>query len=134
MTTKPFDWNKPVTGYGLPGYGERENANQLKAAFHRTARSRLKALAVKLGLAPSSYEIRSNKAGSAVSGEITLHGEAIYVQASQSCMGPDMSLLIRSCKGRKDYTGGHNNFAPLTALDDPKGLAARVRPIMESGK
>jgi hypothetical protein len=116
---KTFDWSKSCS------YDERQ-----KSAFHREARLRLKAVASALGLLPESYDLRSNKGGIAVSGEVTLHGEAIYMQASQPFAGgPETGLLIRSCKGRKDYTGGPNNFAPLSMLEDPKALATRVLRI-----
>jgi len=99
-----------------------------KTVFHRDVRKCLKALAVELGFPPESYDLRSNKAGIAVSGEITLHHEDVYVQVSQSITGAE--ILMRHCQGRKDYTGGPNNFAPITALRDIPGLALRVRAIM----
>ncbi|WP_210210531.1 hypothetical protein [Methylocystis hirsuta] len=39
-------------------------------------------------------------------------------------------MLIRSCEGRRDYTGGRNHFAPLSLLDDPETLAEYVRAVM----
>lgn len=65
----------------------------------------------------------------AVSGEITLHHEAVYVQVGQSALGGGMSILIRTCRGRRDYTGGANNWAPPRLLDDVPSLAAMVRRI-----
>lgn len=116
---KTFDWGKSCS------YDEKQ-----KSAFHRTARAWLKRLADELGLKSGSYDIRSNKGGIAVSGEVTLHAEAIYVQASQSAFGSSVTgLMIRRCNGRRDYTGGPNNFAPLSALEDPKSLAQRVLVI-----
>lgn len=100
-----------------------------KSRFHSTARARLRRLAVELKLAAGSYDLRSNKAGIAVSGEITLHHEAVYVQVSQSALGGDMGILIRTCRGRRDYMGGANNCASLALLDDIPALAARVRVI-----
>ena len=44
-------------------------------------------------------------AGTAVSGEITLHGDHLYVQVSQSALGSHSGILFRTCKGRKDYVG-----------------------------
>ena len=38
-------------------------------------------------------------------------------------------ILIRTCKGRKDYTGGVNHFVALAMLDDIPALAAAVRAI-----
>jgi hypothetical protein len=54
---------------------------------------------------------------SPVSGEITLHTERLYVQASQSAMGNANGILFRTCKRRKDYAGGSNNFASLDLLN-----------------
>lgn len=40
-----------------------------------------------------------------------------------------MGILIRTCRGRRDYTGGPNNFASLHMLDDVPALAAQVRQV-----
>lgn len=107
------------------------NAGQ-KRRFHAAARSRLRALAVALHLPPGSYPIRANKGGIAVSGEITLHHEAIYVQVAQSMIAGDAGILIRSCEGRRDFVGGPNQSAPLSLLDDIPALAGRVRGVRSS--
>jgi hypothetical protein len=118
MTAK-FDWARRCAG-----------DETQKAAFHRQARVRLKELADAMGLAEGSYDLRSNRGGPAVSGEITLHGEGVYVQASQPVAGSVVTgLLIRSCEGRGDFSGGPNHFASLNALDDPRRLARHVRDI-----
>lgn len=101
-----------------------------KRAFHRLARRQLGLLAKALDLPSGSFDLRSNLAGIAVSGEITLHGEHIYVQTSQPFGGFDTGILIRICKGRKDYVGGPNNFASLDLLHDPEKLACIVQTIM----
>ena len=100
-----------------------------KKSFHASARARLRRLAVELAMPAGSYDLRSNQGGIAVSGEITLHHEGVYIQVSQSAMGGGMGVLIRTCRGRRDFTGGVNNFATLTMLDDLPALAARVRVI-----
>ena len=87
-------------------------------------------LAEYLGFPPEAYDLRSNAGGIAVSGEITLHHEHVYIQVSQSSMGPESGVLIRTCEGRRDYTGGRNHFVPLRLLDDTKALAAQVRAVM----
>jgi len=81
-------------------------------------------IATALGLEPGSYDLRSNQAGIAVSGEITL-----YVQVSQSAMGYHSGVLFRTCKGRKDYVGGPNNFASLDLLNRPDELAHWIREV-----
>ena len=104
-----------------------------KRRFHATGRRRLEALATALGLEAGSYDLRSNPAGIAVSGEVTLHGEHLYVQISQPPSRSDRGVLIRTCEGRKDYTGGTNNFAPLSWLDDLPQLAHRCRGVLAEG-
>lgn len=101
-----------------------------KRAFHAAARARLRGLAAELGFPPGSFDLRSNQGGIAVSGEITLHHESVYVQVSQPALGGDAGVLIRSCEGRRDYVGGPNHFAPLSLLDDVPALSDRVRAVM----
>jgi hypothetical protein len=115
-TSTTFDFGKPVA------YDEHA-----KRLFHSRARSQLRRLATALDLSPGSYDLRFNRAGIAVSGEITLHTEHLYVQASQSAMGNANGILFRTCKGRKDYVGGPNNFASLDLLNSPEALAQRIR-------
>ena len=98
-----------------------------KRRFHRHASTQLLKLAEALGLAPGDYDLRSNEGGIAVSGEITLHANHLYVQASQPATRADTGILFRSCEGRRDYTGGRNNFASLDLLHRPDELAALIR-------
>jgi hypothetical protein len=95
-----------------------------KETFHRTGKAWLRQLAKQLGMAPSTFGIRSNLGGIAVSGEVTLHAETLYVQLSESCLRPGISAMYRSCMGRKDYSGGANHFADLKDLTDPRKMTA----------
>ena len=104
-----------------------------KRSFHATGRKRLKALAAALGLEAGAYDMRSNLGGIAVSGEVTLHGQDLYVQICQPATGWDSGILIRTCQGRKDYTGGVNNFASLALLDDIPALAICCRGVVARG-
>jgi hypothetical protein len=115
-TPRAFDFRAPVA-YDAAA----------KRLFHSRARSQLRRLATALGLQPGSYDLRSNAGGIAVSGEITLHSDRLYVQVSQSAMGYDSGILFRTCMGRKDYVGGPNNFASLDLLNSPEALAQRIR-------
>jgi hypothetical protein len=90
-----------------------DNKNQL----HRAATKALKVLAGKLDLPKGSFDVRSNKGGIAVSGEITLHSDTLYVQVSESFSGQKLQILYRTCKGRKDYSGGQNNYASIDSLE-----------------
>lgn len=98
---------------------------ELKNAFHVAGRAALRAVAKELGLQKGEYDLRSNKAGIAVSGEVTLHTDWVYVQISQSCCNlPD--VMYRLCDGRKDYTGKHNHFCPSVELERPAEFAKRL--------
>ena len=101
-----------------------------KRRFHSAARARLRHLAAELAFPPTSFDLRSNQGGIAVSGEITLHHERVYIQVHQPATGDDSGILIRTCEGRRDYTGGRNHFAPLSMLDDIEALAHLVRTVM----
>lgn len=96
-----------------------------KNAFHREAKKVLKELASELGLSSTDYDLRSNKGGIAVSGEVTLHTETIYVQISQSVMGERGQVLYRTCKHRRDFSGGTNNFVPVRELAKVKTFYER---------
>lgn len=98
-----------------------------KKLFHSDGRKALKRLADALRLAEGSYDLRSNKAGIAVSGEVTLHGEDIYVQLSLGCMGPGREIMFRHVAGRKDYCGDRNHWVDIAELMAPDTLAARIR-------
>ena len=114
-----MNWNKPCA------YDEAR-----KRRFHAAARVRLRQLAAALGLPAGSFDLRANKGGIAVSGEVTLHHERLYVQVSQPAFGGDTGVLIRTCRSRRGYVGGPNHFVPLTMLDDIDALADRVRRIV----
>ncbi|KUM26708.1 hypothetical protein AU467_20500 [Mesorhizobium loti] len=117
-----FQWDKSCS------YDE-----QHERRFLTTARSRLRRLAAELNLPPGSYDLRSNKAGVAVSGEVTLHHDCVYIQVSQFGLSSGHGILIRTCQGRNDYSGGPNHFVALAMLDDVCALAAAVRAITGLG-
>ena len=67
-----FDFRKSVSYDG-----------DAKRRFHHHARAQLRKLAHALRLDRDSYDLRSNPGGIAVSGEVILHSDTLYVQASQ---------------------------------------------------
>lgn len=97
-----------------------------KERWHRLARRVAKALAVKMGLKPSEYDVRFNRAGIAVSGETTLHADWIYVQLDVPFFGPFKGFMYRSCQGQKDYTGGTNHWMKFDELLDLDAAAAKL--------
>ena len=86
-------------------YNEKGKRRWLNAA-RKAARS----VAKDLGLAPGTFDIRTNKGGIAVPGEVTLHGETIYLCLGAAFPGGDLVGYARSCQGRQDYTGGVNRW------------------------
>ena len=100
------------------GYNER-----LKAQYHREAKLVAKELAKHLGLSPEDYDLRSNKGGPAVRGEVTLHSDSLYVDFNEVIQG---NFMWRTCNGRRDYTGNMNRWEPLTSLLDMERLAKKM--------
>lgn len=98
-----------------------------KRAFHAEGRRALLRLADALELAPGSYTVRSNQAGPAVSGDITLHADEIWAQLSVSLTGPDHEVCFRRVHGRDDHIGERNHWASVRELLDPARLADRIR-------
>lgn len=120
----------PISAYTDEGYTK-------KKAMHSKGRAFLRRLAADLGLPKGSYDIRSNQGGIAVSGEVTLHGERIYVQLAEWYSSPGgVSVLYRSCNGRKDYSGGRNNSMRMSdvAVNYPAFVAACKRLELEAVK
>lgn len=117
---------------GLNGYSDEGQA--AKEAFHREGVKFLSALAKALGLKAGTYDVRSNKAGMAVSGEVTLHSDDLYLQLSESCMGPGVKAMYRTCDSRKDCCGHQNHFADIEKFkgaDAQKQLVDQLRRMVE---
>jgi hypothetical protein len=105
-----------------------------KRLFHAQARRQLRKLAAALRLSARDYDLRSNPGGIAVSGEVTLHADRLYVQVCQPATGSDTGVLFRTCRDRRDYEGGRNNFASLDLLNDPEALARRIIALVSIDK
>lgn len=108
--------------YCYDGYCYDEPAKQ---RGRQKGRKLLKAVADELGLAKGQYDLRWNPGGIAVFGETTLHTDHVYVQYEAH---RGLGILVRVCKGRKDFRGGPNNFLPLTA--SPKEIARFCQALM----
>lgn len=81
-----------------------------KRRWINAARMSIRSVAKDLGLAPGTFDIRTCKGGIAVPGEVVLHGESLYLCLGTSMPGGELIGFARSCKGRKDYTGGVNRW------------------------
>lgn len=104
--------------------------DQAKQVFHAEAKKALRAIVKALGLEKGEFDLRSNPAGPAVSGEVTLHADHWYVQvAAERLPG---GVLFRLCNGRKDYCGFQNHWADLEALAEPEAFVAKLRGMLRS--
>lgn len=104
-----------ATLQGINSYSDDAHAGKL--AFHRDGPAFLRALATAIGMPTGSYTVRTNKGGIAVSGEVTLHGETLYVWMEESCVGRrGITITYRTCRGLTDYSGGRNNSVMLADL------------------
>lgn len=82
------------------GYNE-----QGKAQYKTLAMKLLRRVAKELALPKGTYDLRFNPGGIAVAGDATLHHEKFYLTVNET------GVMYRTCKGRKDYTGGANCWA-----------------------
>lgn len=103
---------------------------KLKSNFHRKARMALRRVATELGLSSRDYDLQINPGGIAVSGEVILHTNSIYIMVSQFCNG---DVLYRTCDGRKDYCGGTNHFCSAKELEDVEQFC-RIKLLPLIGK
>lgn len=103
-----------ASGDGDPNHENPHSYTKLK--YHQLGKRVLKVIAAELGLQSGTFDIRSNLGGTAVAGEVTLHGEHIYIQFCEPMNG--LEVLYRSCKSRKDYSGGANHWMRYDDLLD----------------
>lgn len=92
--------------------------HEAKEEFLRTGEQMAIMIASRLGLNEDQYDVRVNRGGIAVSGDVTLHTETHYIRLSQSSGVLKSGFLCRTCQGRKDYEGGRNHFAKWEDLGD----------------
>ena len=102
-----------------------------KAKFKKSAMHLMKKLAVLVG--GQRGDVRYNAGGCAVSGEVTLHTECIYVSLNLG-YDKDLGYLVRTCKGKKDYTGGRNTWFQYDTLKDLDMVAGIINKMINDQK
>ena len=109
--------------------GSASYHDQNKARFKKEAMALLRKVVKILGLTKGTYNVRYNAAGIACSGDATLHADNVYVQFNLDHID---SVLVRTCKGQKDYTGGNNRWYPFSQLaaNGAEGLAEFVKKVI----
>lgn len=103
------------------------NEASAKLKFRAHALASLGRLAKALKWEAGSFDLKFNPGGPAVSGEAVLHSEHWYVCVN----GNDVNgchVLYRTCRGRKDSTGGMNRWASTKSLESGE-LAKRMAEI-----
>lgn len=106
-----------------------------KKSFHLRGKNFLRKLAADLGYHKSQYEIRSCVGGIAVSGEVILHTENLYVQIRKSFIGNGFQIMFRACNGMNDYTGKTNHYVGLGEfVSSPQSKIEYMKQIAITGK
>ena len=120
----------PPSAREPPGIPPALTTKRKNGSFHLNGREHSKALAAALGLEASTYDVRSNLGGIAVSGEVTMHGQNLYVQICQPATGADSRMLIAPARAARIHRR-RNNFLPLSWLDQTEALAGYCRRILD---
>lgn len=118
------------------GAGGADYPGSRKRRFRLLGRKVLLQLVKDLGLLDGTWEIRFNPGGNAVTGESTLHGEDIYVHIGWQISEHQglNGIYFRYCKGRKDYTGGPNQWYRIRDLGNWEDFVGRVQATRRVGK
>lgn len=111
-------------------YGDSSAAS--KKQFHAEGKKFLKAFAAEVGLT-GACDIGSCLGGPGVLGEVSLHADSLYMQLFES-MGPGVRILYRSCRGRKDTSGGTNMYVTMKDLQNEESLARFIETCTRMAK
>lgn len=120
----PTQWLPPMKTFIKTAMQNVAYNLEAKKKFHKQAEKVLRKLAKLLGYQKNDYDLRHNEGGIAVSGEITLHSNNLYVQLSQSVVSS--GFMWRTCKGKTDYTGNRNYWTTWDQLENLEKLAATM--------
>jgi len=109
-----------ATKTDINGYSD-ETAKE-KEEFLSLCRSYAKMIVKELGLIPSQYDLRTNRAGVACSGDVHLHTDTLYVAFEQTSICREFGFMYRSVTGRRDFTGGQNRWMKWENLINVQGV------------
>ena len=99
--------------------------------FKKSGMHLMKKLAVLIG--GNEKDVRYNAGGSGVSGEVILHTECVYVSMNLDSSSR-LGFLVRTCNGKKDYSGGRNNWFQFDTLNDIPKLAEMINRMIQEKK
>ena len=97
-----------------------------KKKFKSESMKYLRTLAKILDLPKSSYEIRFNAGGIAVSGDAILHHDNFYINISHGFCVESFGFF-RKVKGQLDYVGGYNNPISEKYINDVNVFADKIK-------
>lgn len=112
-----------------------------KQLWHKKMSAYAREIAKAMGLEKGEFEVRSNKAGIAVLGEVMLHTEHVYVCFGGSVGSP--TFFYRGClKGgfkARDYGTGmsgleRNRHLSYESIRDLQGIADTFRTLQDQVK
>lgn len=106
--------------------------SEAKKAFHRTAKRLLRRVGRLLEVRYGEYTVRSCLGGIAVPGEAILHMDDVYISVQGGGGLQGDKVLVRSCDGPKDYTGGPNHYISKAMLINPMAFAHGVAKTIPS--
>lgn len=119
-------------GCGYDDWEEGTKSGPRKRRFASCARSICRWLRDDV-LDGADGDIRFNPSGPAVSGDITLHTDHVYVNISADLhLQSHLGVMVRTCKHRKDYTGGSNHWVRGDA--DVAQLARLVKRLSDQSE
>lgn len=101
--------------------------DEIKKEYKSLGRRILKEIVKELGLQKGEYDIRWNPGGIAISGDHILHTDKIYIMLDDNCGSGWFAW--RTCKGRKDYTGGPNQIVHWEQFVDCDGWEKLIRVL-----
>lgn len=86
-----------------------------KARFRAAGMRFLRELRTALGV---EADVRYNAGGIAVSGDCTLHSDALYISFNADGISSTLGVMYRSCRSRRDYSGGANCWFSWSKLQE----------------
>ncbi len=98
--------------------------SKTKAAYLKLGTKLLRSLATCMQLPVGTYKVRTYRGGPAVPGECILHAQNFYLQINNNYAILNPTIMFRTCTGPEDYSGGRNNWAPVSRLDDITDFAS----------
>lgn len=121
-----LDFATTLAGGPINGYQEDGSR---KRRFQRRGMAFLREVGKHLPKSHGPVEVRWNRGGPEVSGDLILHTDRVYLWIDPTLAGAALGYY-RSVKGRKDYTGGQNWPLRIELIwQGPKAVAKALHAV-----